>query len=48
MVHVRRHVMLAAAWTLKVNEHVRIDLFYGMFERRVQHWIDLLGGTSSS
>lgn len=37
--------LLAAAYTLKQNEHVRIDIVYGMFSRRVQHWIDLLGHT---
>ena len=37
--------MLAAAYTLKQNEHIRIDVVYGMFSRRVQHWIDLLGHT---
>lgn len=35
--------LLAAAYTLKQNEHIRIDILYGMFSRRVQHWIDLLG-----
>lgn len=35
--------LLAAAYTLKQNEHIRIDIVYGMFSRRVQHWIDLLG-----
>lgn len=35
--------MLAAAWTLKQNEHIRIDILYGMTSRRVQHWIDLIG-----
>lgn len=35
--------MLAAAYTLKQNEHIRIDIVYGMFSRRKQHWIDLLG-----
>jgi TRAP-type mannitol/chloroaromatic compound transport system permease small subunit len=35
--------MLAAAYTLRQNEHIRIDIVYGMFSRRVQHWIDLLG-----
>ncbi|MDG4873564.1 TRAP transporter small permease subunit [Mesorhizobium sp. WSM4935] len=35
--------MLAAAYTLKQNDHIRIDIVYGMFPRRVQHWIDLLG-----
>ncbi len=35
--------MLAAAYTLKQNEHIRIDIVYGMFSRRRQHWIDLFG-----
>jgi TRAP-type mannitol/chloroaromatic compound transport system permease small subunit len=35
--------LLAAAYTLKQNEHIRIDIVYGMFSRRTQHWIDLLG-----
>lgn len=35
--------MLAAAYTLKQNEHIRIDVVYGMWSRRVQHWIDLFG-----
>ncbi|MHA6644294.1 TRAP transporter small permease subunit [Mesorhizobium sp. A623] len=35
--------LLAAAYTLKQNEHIRIDIVYGMFSRRVQHWIDLFG-----
>lgn len=35
--------MLAAAYTLKHNEHIRIDIFYGSRSRRTQHWIDLFG-----
>lgn len=35
--------MLAAAYTLRQNEHIRIDIVYGSLSRRVQHWIDLLG-----
>lgn len=35
--------LLAAANTLRQNEHIRIDIVYGMFSRRKQHWIDLLG-----
>ncbi|ASY56878.1 MULTISPECIES: TRAP transporter small permease subunit [Sinorhizobium] len=35
--------MFAAAYTLSQNEHIRIDVVYGMFSRRVQHWIDLFG-----
>jgi TRAP-type mannitol/chloroaromatic compound transport system permease small subunit len=37
-------VMLGAPWTLKVNEHVRVDLFYTMVGDRARVWIDLLGG----
>ena len=35
--------MGAAAYTLLENEHIRIDLVYGAWSRRVQHWIDLIG-----
>jgi TRAP-type mannitol/chloroaromatic compound transport system permease small subunit len=35
--------LLAAAYTLKQNEHIRIDVIYGLFSRRAQHWIDLFG-----
>ena len=35
--------LLAAAYTLKQNEHIRVDIVYGMFSRRRQHWIDLFG-----
>ena len=35
--------LLAAAHTLRQNEHIRIDILYGAMSRRVQHWIDLLG-----
>lgn len=35
--------LLAAANTLRHNEHIRIDILYGALKRRNQHWIDLLG-----
>lgn len=35
--------MLATAYTLQQNEHIRIDIIYGKFSRRTQHWIDLFG-----
>lgn len=35
--------LLAAAHTLRQNEHIRIDIVYGAMSRRTQHWIDLLG-----
>jgi TRAP-type mannitol/chloroaromatic compound transport system permease small subunit len=37
-------VMLGAGWTLKVNEHVRVDLLYTWVSDRTRLWIDLLGG----
>jgi TRAP-type mannitol/chloroaromatic compound transport system permease small subunit len=37
--------MLAAAYTLKQNEHVRVDVFYATRSRSTQHWIDLFGHT---
>ncbi len=36
-------VMLGASWTLKVNEHVRVDLVYGSVSDRRRIWIDLSG-----
>lgn len=36
-------VMLGGAYTLKVNEHIRIDLFYGRLGPRGRLWVDLLG-----
>jgi TRAP-type mannitol/chloroaromatic compound transport system permease small subunit len=37
-------VMLGGAWALKVNAHVRVDVFYGAISERARTWIDLLGG----
>jgi TRAP-type mannitol/chloroaromatic compound transport system permease small subunit len=36
--------LLGAAYTLKVNEHVRVDLIYGWVSERTRTWIDLIGG----
>ena len=36
-------VLLGAAHTLKVNEHVRVDLLYGSVSDRTRTWIDLIG-----
>lgn len=36
-------VMLGAAQVLRVNEHVRVDLFYGRWSARRQVWLDLFG-----
>jgi TRAP-type mannitol/chloroaromatic compound transport system permease small subunit len=35
--------MLASAYTLKRDEHVRIDVITGRFSRRTQVWLDLFG-----
>ena len=37
-------VLLGASYTLKMNEHVRVDLVYGSVKYRTRDWIDLLGG----
>jgi TRAP-type mannitol/chloroaromatic compound transport system permease small subunit len=37
-------VMLGGAWTLKMNEHVRVDVLYGSLSERYRTWVDLLGG----
>jgi TRAP-type mannitol/chloroaromatic compound transport system permease small subunit len=36
--------LLVAAWALKRNDHVRIDVIGGKLPHRVQAWIDILGG----
>lgn len=35
--------MLASAYTLRRNEHVRIDVLSGRLSKRAQVWIDVLG-----
>lgn len=35
--------LLAAAYTLRENGHVRIDVLYGRVSDRTRQWIDLLG-----
>ncbi len=35
--------MLAAAYTLQTNDHIRIDIIYGALKKRTQDWIDLIG-----
>ena len=37
-------VLLGAPYTLKMNEHVRVDLLYGMVSQRTKLWIDIIGG----
>ena len=36
-------VMFGAAYTLRKNEHVRVDIFYMTLSRRGQLWVDILG-----
>ncbi len=35
--------LLASAYTLRRNEHVRIDVIVGHFSKRTQAWIDVFG-----
>lgn len=35
--------LLGAAWVLKLNEHVRVDLFYSMLSPRGRLKVDILG-----
>jgi len=36
-------VMLGASYTLKRNEHVRVDIVYGNLPTRGQIWVDIVG-----
>lgn len=36
-------VMFGAAYTLRKNEHVRVDILYMTLSRRGQLWVDILG-----
>ena len=35
--------LLGASYTLKMNEHVRVDLIFGMVSDRARLWIDVFG-----
>ena len=37
-------VMLGASYTLKMNEHVRVDVVYANLKPRACAWVDLVGG----
>jgi TRAP-type mannitol/chloroaromatic compound transport system permease small subunit len=37
-------VFFGAPYTLKLNEHVRVDVFYSALPERARIWIDILGG----
>ena len=36
-------VFFGAPYTLKLNEHVRVDVFYSALSERTRIWIDILG-----
>jgi TRAP-type mannitol/chloroaromatic compound transport system permease small subunit len=36
-------VMLGASYTLRRNEHVRVDILYSLLSDRGQKWLDLIG-----
>jgi TRAP-type mannitol/chloroaromatic compound transport system permease small subunit len=36
--------MLGASYTLKRNEHVRVDILFSRMSTRTQIWVDILGG----
>ena len=36
-------VMFGAAQVLRVNEHVRVDVLYGLYPTRLKVWVDLFG-----
>jgi TRAP-type mannitol/chloroaromatic compound transport system permease small subunit len=36
-------VMLCAAWAMRDDSHVRIDIVVSQMSRRCQNWLDLLG-----
>ena len=35
--------LLGASYTLKVNEHVRVDVFYSIISERARLWVDAIG-----
>jgi TRAP-type mannitol/chloroaromatic compound transport system permease small subunit len=37
-------VMLGTSYTLRLNEHVRVDILYMHLSERGKEWLDLLGG----
>jgi TRAP-type mannitol/chloroaromatic compound transport system permease small subunit len=36
-------VLLGASYTLKANEHVRVDILYTLLSERGKEWLDLIG-----
>ncbi len=37
-------LLLGSAYTLRVNEHVRVDIFYRQRSERGKAWVDIVGG----
>jgi TRAP-type mannitol/chloroaromatic compound transport system permease small subunit len=37
-------VMLGASYTLRMNEHVRVDVLYARYSTRARLWLDVAGG----
>ena len=36
-------VLVGASYTLRMNEHVRVDIIYGAISARARLWVDMLG-----
>ena len=45
VVDVRGIVLLGASQTLRLNEHVRVDIIYSTISDRARLWVDILGIT---
>lgn len=38
-------VLIGASYTLRMNEHVRVDIIYGAISARTRLWVDIIGIT---
>lgn len=38
-------VLIGASYTLRMNEHVRVDIIYGAISSRARIWVDIVGIT---
>ncbi|MBD9387040.1 TRAP transporter small permease subunit [Rhizobium sp. CG4] len=38
-------VLIGASYTLRMNEHVRVDIIYGSISSRARIWVDIIGIT---
>ncbi|NTJ44066.1 TRAP transporter small permease subunit [Agrobacterium larrymoorei] len=36
-------VLIGASYTLRMNEHVRVDIIYGAISSRTRLWVDIIG-----